>query len=310
MDWSQLTSRLEEFGVHHVNNRYQGPCPIHKGDNPSGFCLYEDTGIWQCFTHQCHELYGSGINGLARALGYRAPSGDLLQKYKIYDKDISVYNNEDQEYRYWVPREDVRANLKYPCNYYVRRGYSRTILEKYDVGTCFTRGKPMYNRAVVPIYDGSGNFAIAFTGRDITSDSKHKWLHSKGYKKANYLYNVWYARECIEKTQTAILVEGPGDIWRLEEAGIHCGVALLGLSISQYQKILLSKMGVMNIVLLMDKGKAGEKATKKLVKSLSSLYNVCVPDDLPAEDIGESDPRWISENIGKILRTCFPDYGV
>lgn len=300
-----ISSVLANYEIADRGNRYQGRCPIHRGDNPSAFCLYKETGVWQCFTHNCHLTYGNNIRGLYRALKLDYSSEAAAQQYRPVKQDLRVpcVPNHPRLAR----RDDIRRLLSdIPSEYFIRRGFCKNILDRYDVGTCLRWGKPMYKRAVVPIYDMNQEYAIGYTGRDITGKSPNKWLHSKGFKKAEWLYNVWNAKEEISRTKTAILVEGPGDIWRLEEAGIHCGLAIMGTSVSYHQKILLSNLGILNILVLTDlNDKAGKKAASDIYESLKGLYNICIPQLDFQDDIGGTSVRWIIDNIEPILRKCF-----
>ena len=63
-----------------------------------------------------------------------------------------------------------------------------------------------------------------------------KWRHNKDFKTQEHLYNMWFAKEFIQSTRTAIIVESPGNVWRLEEAGIHNSVAIFGTNLSIKQK--------------------------------------------------------------------------
>jgi len=291
----ELISRLDlkEYG-----NRYQGCCPIHGGDNPTSFVLYKN-GVWQCFTHLCHNTWGCTFKGLRRALNLSNDEIDFEMPEPRYDDIILV----DEELKKLIPRDKVRSSFsELPATYYLDRNYSYDIIDKYDVGYCNTPGKMMYRRAVVPVYSIDHQFAIGFTGRDTTNKSKEKWIHSKGFKKSSYLYNSWYAKDYIFDTKTAIIVESPGNVWRLEEAGIHCSIATLGCSISRTQKRILSRMGIMNIVYLKDKGAAGELGAEKIKKELSNLYKLYIPDLDYKDDIGSMSVDWVLNNIEPIIR--------
>lgn len=300
-----ISDILARYGIQEYSNRFQGRCPIHNGDNNSAFCLYKETGVWKCFTHRCHELFGSRITGLMKALGINANAVDVSKYSAPLIKDITL--PEIPHHPKLMKRETFRELMQdIPSEYFINRGFSKAILDRYDVGTCTTKYKYMYNRAVVPIYDMNQEYTIGYTGRDITDKSDNKWKHSQGYRKSRWLYNIWNAKEEIANTHTAILVEGPGDVWKLEEAGIKCGLGIMGTSVSYDQKILLSYLGVSNILILTDlNDEPGKKAADDIYKSLKNLYNICIPQLDFQDDIGDSSVRWIIDNIEPILRKCF-----
>ena len=117
----------------------------------------------------------------------------------------------------------------------------------------------MSGRAVVPVYDNNRQYMIGCTGRATTDKCEKcnhyhlgnecpdkeslylhcKWRHNYGFKTQNYLYNYWFAQEHIKESRSVILVESPGNVWRLEEAG--CGL-LLALDTVQRITVLLNEV--------------------------------------------------------------------
>lgn len=194
-----------------------------------------------------------------------------------------------------VPRSLVIKSLAIPSKYFINRGFSSKVLIKYDVGDCIGSGKEMSRRAVVPIYNNEMTGMIGCTGRSIfdkCNDCKSfhstenpcpkdkekwifsKWKHNKDFKTQECLYNYWFAKEFILDSKTVIIVESPGNVWRLEESGIHNSVALFGSSLGQRQKMLLDISGAMNIVTIMDNDSAGQEAANQINIKCGRTYNI------------------------------------
>lgn len=306
-------------------------CPIHGGDNSSAFNLYPEgekyRGNWKCRTHGCEEIFKSSIIGFIRGVlshqdygwtkdGEKAYSFEeaiafsekfLNQKVsdiKIDKKHIektnfvntvSYINNKADTIGPQIGHNQIRKSLQIPSKYFLGRGFSETILEKYDVGDCIIRGKEMANRAVVPVYDMDNKYMVGCTGRSVFEKCKEcnchhqndqpcpkdkeswlmsKWRHNKDFKTQEHLYNFWFAKEYIQKLKMAIIVESPGNVWRLEEAGIHNSVAVFGSSLSYKQKILLDISGALSLVLLMDNDDAGKKAVDNIKAKCNKTYNI------------------------------------
>lgn len=322
MDYDRLISRiLNAFHIEakEYDNRYSCHCPIHDGDNQTAFCLYKESAAWRCFTMGCHEKYGGNVFGLVRSLlekklqrevGFGETNrfledlmdGDFKLQFDSINHVFFLQNAEKASPT--ATREQVRCRLHIPAQYYVGRGYTEEILDRYDVGLCTNKKSPFFNRCVAPIYDENYEFAIGYTGRDVTGSHHPKWLHSK-FERSKILYNSWFAKKHIESTNTCILVESPGNIWRLEEAGIHCGLALFGTEISFEQMRLLSKYGVLNLILIMDNGDAGKTAAGRIVKKLKGLYNIVIPK-IDYEDLGECPTQHVKERILPILSDLLP----
>jgi 5S rRNA maturation endonuclease (ribonuclease M5) len=216
-----------------------------------------------------------------------------------------------------VSRTQVQKALNIPSKYFINRGYTENILKKYDVGDCIINGKEMYKRAVVPVYDIDNKHMVGCTGRSIHEKcslckSYHddqttcpndnelwlssKWRHSKDFKTQEYLYNFWFAKEYISKQQYVILVESPGNVWRLEESDIHNSVAIFGSSLSDKQKMLLDISGALSVILLMDNDEAGHKAREAIIKKCSKTYNIFTIN-ISKNDVGSMSTEEIKSEI-------------
>lgn len=311
---------------------FVGECPIHNGDNKSAFNLYPEgdnyRGNWKCRTHNCDSIFKGSIIGFIRGVlshrkynwlkdGDKTASfqetikfiedflGDKIHNTKISKSEIDkkvfaniirhISNDEPELVKSKITRVNVRNSLIMPCDYFVKRGFSSDILNKYDVGLCNKPDKEMYNRAVVPIYDANHKYVIGCTGRSIhekcnNCKSYHdnldncpsddsiwkypKWKHNADFKSQNHLYNFWFAKEFITKTSQVILVESPGNVWKLEECGIHNSVALFGSNLSDRQKIILDGSGAMTIISIMDNDNAGQKAAEHIYTKCKNTYNI------------------------------------
>lgn len=237
-----------------------------------------------------------------------------------FTQAISRITNKENNVTGKINRSFVCQSLDIPAQYYIDRGYSTEILTKYDVGFCSRPNREMSGRVVAPIYDDKHQFLIGCTGRSIynkceSCDSYHnpdqecpgkdkwkysKWRHSAGLKTQNCLYNMWYARPHIQKTNTAIIVESPGNVWRLEENGIHNSVAIFGTNLTDRQKIILDGSGAMKLVLIMDNDEAGIKASQTIIDKCNRTYQIHVPS-ITSADVGEMSPEQIKTEIKDFL---------
>src|SRR5262249_38115489 len=93
-------------------------------------------------------------------------------------------------------------------------------------------------RLMFPIHNESGK-VIAVGGRAIHGDDQPKYLNSPEtpvYKKTLTMYNLYRARECMRKSNGAVLVEGYMDVIGVYAAGVKevvesCGTALTNLQV-------------------------------------------------------------------------------
>ena len=307
---------FDQFGIAYLNNgeRTSSTCPVHEGsDNETALSIFLDGGNWVCWTHHCEKKYGNDMLGLVRGILSNI-EGDEVPFNKAVNWSCKFLNIQsrgvDTEYLKIIEgkskfvnrvqsleleplqkdnlpsRDDVRDSLIIPARYYLDRGYSSSILDKFDVGLCLSKGRPMFGRAVVPVYDDDHEVMVGCVGRSTMDNFNPKWLFSKGFQKRFYLYNYWYAREHIAETRSAILVEGQGDVWRLEESGIYNSLGLFGCGMTDQQKIKLEKSGALNLFVIMDNDEAGKLAREKIEEDCKRSFNLYFPT-IENKDVGD-----------------------
>lgn len=344
---------LNHFGVDYKESHkyYYSTCPIHPdSDNKSAFNLYKSNGYWVCRTHECQKVFGTNLFGLVRGLlsnkkgwaekenkqkeATNAETISFIRKLTNVEPGRFELEEEDIEKRKFaksapiklekihsnITREQVRASLIIPPEYYLRRGFSPQILDEYDVGLCLDIDSPLYKRVLCPIYN-SDYRAIGFTGRSIYEKCykcsyyhnhqlmcpepqyRHiysKWKNCKNLDKGRCLYNLWKAHTVIKSTGLAILTESPGNVLKLSQAGFYNSLATLGVVLTDYQQALLSACGAMNILVCNDNDKAGNKAVEELVERLQDLY--CLRIYTPKTDIGDMTVEEIRKDLGPLIQ--------
>tara|TARA_B100000029_G_scaffold323871_1_gene316258 strand:- start:7099 stop:8166 length:1068 start_codon:yes stop_codon:yes gene_type:complete len=321
----RVTDLLSYFEIEYevFDNRVTFACPVHGGDNPTAVSIFTDgdsiIGNWQCFTHHCETEYKQDILGFLQgvlsstteedvtfgqtikfACEFLESSFDNLEKYennivtftelanKVFEKKI--------EHQEGISRKEIRERIQIPASYYIDRGFLPETLEKFDVGLCTVSNKPMSNRVVVPVYDSDHQYMIGCVGRATSPNINPKWLNSKGFNSGASLYNYWYAKDHILESNTAILVEGQGDVWRLYEAGIYNVVGMFGCSLGEQQRLILERSGALKLVIITDADEAGRLAREKIAAQCERMYNIQFVD-LPQKDVGDMSVEEINDHI-------------
>jgi hypothetical protein len=219
----------------------------------------------------------------------------------------------------WDPKV-ARDRLSIPSQYFLKRGCSREVLERYLVGESRATdpGAEMYQRAVVPIFDREGRRVVGGTGRSVweccarcrlwhnpeegcpsgaTSEARStKWRHSRGFPVEHTLYNWWAAREPIRTLGRVVLVEGPLDVLKLEMAGVRNSVALFGVNLSDPQQVLLEGSGAHTVIPLLDSDPAGAAGRANLIKELRRSFRVRAVE-LPGKDPGDMTAEQIRAEL-------------
>ena len=240
-----------------------------------------------------------------------------IEQSKFVHNTQKVYARKADRFVLDLEPDLVRSSLEIPCRYCISRGYQEKTMKKYDIGLCLTPKKPMYMRSVVPIYDDDHTKVVGCTGRsifdsfyfcDVHHNPTHqcppeqyrmvysKWKHNKGFPADEFLYNYWFAKDYIRKSSLAVLVESPGNVWRLEEAGIHNSVGMFGAALKPGQRSILDKSGALALLVLTDPDKAGKVALEEIRKSCGNTYAI-YESNMKGVDIGEATPSVLREKL-------------
>lgn len=323
------------------SKKYSGCCPIHSNsDNQNAFIVYKNTGIWLCNTHHCHETFGKSATGLIRALlsvfkrDWTEDNGQstasineaIVFIFSLLNKrtsDVLIERKQDsisidksnfirqvkllKSTNTLGTRDSFRQQCQIPSDYFLKRGFSRDILDKYDIGIMKNPKSYFFNRTVVPIYDIYYQYIIGYTARvnlekclvcgafhnfnDNCPEKQEsykfsKWEHNHNFRKENTLYNYWFARDCINQNKRIILVEGPSDVLRLEEAGICYSLAIFGSNLSTNQINLLKKSHIKDVWIVGDNDEAGQKACNQMERSLGEQFSFHRVE-LETNDVGD-----------------------
>lgn len=307
--------------VYHIGDSYRGNWKCRTHNCHEVFKSSIIGFIRGCLSHRKYNWQNSGdkvcsfneaIQFVQQFLGNKIDINSLSAiDSKTKDKNdfvntvryITESSNKDQ---LKISKDYLLSKISVPSQYFLSRGFTKNILSKYYVGDCYEEGKEMYSRAVVPIFDDNNEYIIGCTGRSLfekcdsckayhdpqiscpseaESWKYSKWKHSSGFKSGDTVYNMWNAKKYIKSTNnTVILVESPGNVWRLEEAGIHNAIAIFGTTFTDRQKMMVDCSGAMHIITIMDNDDAGYQAREKIYTKCKKTYNV-THIDIPANDI-------------------------
>lgn len=167
----------------------------------------------------------------------------------------------------WSNLMDV-AERKYTRDVLVRAG----LLVAKEDGRAYDRFR---NRLIVPITNTMGR-VVGFGGR-VLGDEEPKYLNSPEspvYQKGQILFGLKEAREALNETDTAVVVEGYMDHLRMFGSGFRNVVAVAGTAFTAQQAALLKRF-VRAAVFIFDGDRAGETASwRALTPALAAGLDV------------------------------------
>jgi DNA primase len=144
------------------------------------------------------------------------------------------------------------------------------IIPRKDGNSYYDRFR---DRLMIPIRDVQGR-VIGFGGRTLT-DEQPKYLNSPEtelFDKGKTLYGLDRAKDTINKTDRAVVVEGYFDVISLHAVGITSAVAALGTALSSIQvKQLVKFTESKQIILNFDADKAGNIAAERAIGEVANL---------------------------------------
>lgn len=332
-----------------VAGEIRGPCPVHEGDNPTAFCYNTSHKYWRCYTKNCHETKAN-IFGLVELvlkktnpdITFRDACLWLGRLLKIDIESQAIVNEEElditrsvnyakskrrkpvvtkESYHFPIPVTAIKDRVQ-PSWYFLEKGFSESVLRKYNVGYCDDPYKPMYLRSYAPVLDEDGKNILGVTGRikfegcefcpmfheqgkgcpkeNPRIKGYSKWQHF-GFNTSSVLYNSWFAKDFIWKSGLAVITEGPKENWWFEQHGIHNSLCVFGLNIHSYHVQQLLRYGCLHIVLGFDKDPRGMAACEKISEQLSDYFRITnLHKFMTDKDIDEMTPDEMTKIVDYI----------
>ena len=294
-------------------------------DNRTAFSWDFNRQMWQCFSHGCHRIHGSDVFALVQSVqkcSFRESVDWILGAIDQTEDDIKEIDKEEQLKMQAIIKkraklvkhkhmeDEIMRHLK-PSRYFLDRGFKQETIQEFGCwGEWHKVGTYGENRAIVPVYDPIDGYLIAFTCRllddKMIESWRPKWMHclnfgamrkkssertdEERFHASSVLFNLHRAKEHMGESRRIIIVEGPGDVMRMWEAGIKNAVACLGTGFGKHHKSLLHKVGCQSVVSVLDGDEAGQKGSnsvKKLTEGYFGYNEVQMPN---GKDPGDMDP--------------------
>ncbi len=146
-----------------------------------------------------------------------------------------------------------------------------------------------YDRIVFPLFD-INNKVVGYSGRIYKNIDAPKYINSKEhslFKKGEFLYNFYKAKEECRRQNCVIITEGFLDVIRCYSVGVKNVIATMGTAFTK-QHIALIKRLAANVILCFDGDKAGIKASfacsEELIKFGIIPKIILLEDNLDPDD--------------------------
>jgi DNA primase len=251
-----------------------GPCPIHRGTNPTQFRVSLAKNCWNCFggcgggnvldfvaameeadLRKAALLVAEWFGVESRAEKPSRP-GAVKQRKTPPEREATAATPPTGVAEPVMPSEEGETGDNPPLRFaglkdldaghpfLVAHGFSREAMEELGVGYC--RKGLMKERIAIPIHNARGEL-VAYAGRALDDRprkggaSAERYRYPDGFRREWELYNVHRAFRARKTNGWGFLVtEDFLDVFRLYEAGYENAVAFMGRSVSPRQTELLA----------------------------------------------------------------------
>jgi DNA primase len=299
-----------------------GPCPIHKGSNPTQFRVSVSKNIWNCFSECKHG--GNVLDFIAEMedLSIHAAALKAIEWFNLDPEAVSADRDKGETgasdettpaskpapkpatrtVTSPAPAEKAAPNtpLKFRLDKLVRehpyldeRGLTLETLVDFGVGYC-TKGM-MAERIAIPIHNVKGE-VVAYAGRyphENPPDDTPKYKLPQGFRKSQELFNIDRAiKESPDKP--LVIVEGFFDCMKLHQHGYKKVVALMGSTLSAAQEELIRQhtTSQRQVIIMLDENEAGQAGRDDIACRLSKFCFVRV-HQFPKPDM---EPEHLTDN--------------
>jgi DNA primase len=316
---------LEHYGLldrfKKSGDSLNGPCPIHKGSNPTQFRVSISKNIWNCFSECKHG--GNVLDFIARMenVSIHAAALKAIEWFSLDPEAMSAEKPQEEDHADHAPKGGDEAppksapqkpapapekntpnqplkfrleKLEREHPYLTERGLTLETIISFGVGFC---GKGMMaGRIAIPIHNEEGN-VVAYVGRwpgEPPGDSP-KYKLPPGFRKSLELFNI--DRAVKETADTPlVIVEGFFDCMKLHQHGCRRVVALMGSTMSAAQEELIRKHtdSKSHVIVMLDEDEAGRTGREDIAVRLAKFVFVKIhtfeqpdmqPDNLTAEEV-------------------------
>ncbi|HAO78995.1 MAG TPA: hypothetical protein DCQ92_08485, partial [Verrucomicrobia subdivision 3 bacterium] len=295
---------LEHYGLMDKFKRgtdsLNGPCPIHKGSNPTQFRVSLSKNIWNCFSECKHggnvldfiaEMENVSIHAAAlkaiewfnldpAAMAASADKGDSGETERPAPAPKAAAKPAASPKPAPAPESSApNTPLKFRLDKLERshpylteqRGLTPETIVDFGIGFC-SKGM-MADRIAIPIHNVKGE-VVAYAGRfpGEPAEDTPKYKLPPGFRKSQELYNLDRAVKQPAE-QPLVIVEGFFDAMKLHQHGCYKVVALMGSTLSAAQEELIRQhtSSRSHVIVMLDENEAGQAGREDIACRLSKF---------------------------------------
>jgi len=302
---------MEQLLVHYnildqfkrTGDSLNGPCPIHKGSNPTQFRVSTTKNLWNCFSDCEHG--GNTLDFICK-MEKCSVHAAALKAIEWFNLDPEAMTASDDKAEPSAPKASApaakpaarpsitpkftpesnvpNAPLKFRLDKLERthpylteqRGLTPETIVDFGIGYC-AKGM-MADRIAIPIHNAKGE-VVAYAGRFVgeAPEGTPKYKLPPGFRKSQELFNLDRAiKEPADKP--LLIVEGFFDAMKIHDHGYRKVVAIMGATLSSAQEELIRQHTTSDshVIVMLDENEAGKAGREDIACRLSKFCFVRV----------------------------------
>jgi DNA primase len=313
-----------------------GPCPIHKGTNPTQFRVSISKNIWNCFSECKHG--GNVLDFIAKMedVSVHTAAVKAIEWFNLDPEAMSADRGQSESAEAETPTPEAKSAtsapkptpvtrtatasspesnapnppLKFRLDKLERnhayllqeRGLTPETIVDFGIGYC-SKGM-MEGRIAIPIHNAKGE-VVAYAGRFLGAppEGVPKYKLPPGFRKSQELFNIDRAAK-EPQTKPLVIVEGFFDCMKLHQLGCKKVVALMGSTLSAAQEELIRRYtySESRIIVMLDENEAGKAGREDIACRLSRFSFVRVHQfEKPDMEPEQLTPDELCEIVGGVL---------
>jgi DNA primase len=304
---------LEHYGLMDKFKRgtdsLNGPCPIHKGSNPTQFRVSLSKNLWNCFSECKHG--GNVLDFIVKMenVSIHAAAMKAIEWFNLDPAEMAASDDQGEASETETPASAAKlatktsstssmpkvalaptpessvpnAPLKFRLDKLERnhpylleqRGLTPETIIDFGIGYC-SKGM-MADRIAIPIHNVKGE-VVAYAGRfpvEEPPEGTPKYKLPPGFRKSQELFNLDRA---IKEQGPLVIVEGFFDAMKIHQHGWCRVVALMGATMSAAQETLIKQNTSQNsqVIVALDENEAGQAGREDIACRLAKFCFVRV----------------------------------
>lgn len=323
---------LEHYGILDKFKRgtdsFNGPCPIHKGSNPTQFRVSISKNIWNCFSECKHG--GNVLDFIAEMddVSIHAAALRAIEWFNLDPEAMSADSNHETGEKGEASRTEAAPRpkpiaksapvienstpntpLKFQLDKLERehpyliqeRGLTLETIIDFGIGYC-NKGM-MEGRIAIPIHNMKGE-VVAYAGRfpGEPPEGTPKYKLPPGFRKMQELFNIDRAIK-EPKEHPWLVVKGFFDCMKLHQLGYRKVVGLMNDTLSPAQETLITTHtgSQSQVIVVLGGNAAGRAAREDIACRLSRFCFVRVHEfdapDMEPEHLSADEASAIVEGL-------------